>query len=139
MCEKNPQSVELVVSFLGSLSRRSKLFKEIDIQLLRIVKADLIRILENRELELLEEKNNERKRNLKINEHLEKLKLDGIEVDELLVVSKGKRRPSVGMFRTYRIDGELVHYKGVGKYPQKLKQVIEREGKSGLDKYEEKD
>lgn len=139
MCEQKNQSVESVVSFLGSLSRRSKLFKEIDIQLLRIVKADLIRILENRELELMEEKNNERKRNLKINEHLEKLKLDGIELDELLVVSKGKRRPSVGMLRTYRVNGELVHYKGVGKYPKKLKQVIEREGVSGLDKYEVKD
>lgn len=136
MSKDTLQTVDNVLTYMSSLSRRNKLFREMDIRFLRIVRADLCRALELREAELREEQDQEKERQSKISEHLQQLKKDGIEPDELLVATRSKKRPSIGPIRTYRIDGELIHYKGVGKYPRKIKEIIEKEGEEALARYE---
>lgn len=130
-------SVDNVMTFMTSLARRRKFFGEMDIRFLRIFRADVCRALDEREAILRAEEDQERERQSKIYDHLEQLRKDGIAPDELLVATKQKKRPSIGPIRTYRVNGELIHYKGVGKYPRKLKAIIDKEGEAALARYEE--
>ncbi|EOR7867420.1 H-NS family nucleoid-associated regulatory protein [Escherichia coli] len=134
--KKNIPTVAEVIQFLKSVPRRSSLFKKMDLRELSIIRADLTSVLEARinqqEQDVLEEK----ERLSKIQRHLSLLKQDGIAPDELI---KAKKRPSVGPVQSYRINGKMINYKGVGKYPRVLKEIIDREGKDGLKQYEVND
>ena len=83
-----------------------------------------------------EERLKEEERQEKIREHLTLLQQDGIEPDELLSNSRPKKRPSIGLMRTFRIKGKTVHYKGVGVYPRVLRDIIDNEGEDALQRYE---
>ncbi|PXW50404.1 hypothetical protein DFO55_12475 [Grimontella sp. AG753] len=136
MNNKTPLNVNAVAEYLSSVTRRTAVFKKMDLRLLGIVRADLIRIIELREEQLQEEEKREQEKQTKILEHLSLLRRDGIEPDELLSNSRPKKRPSIGQIRTFRVDGKLIHYKGVGVYPRKLREIIDREGEDALQLYE---
>lgn len=136
MNKKTPLTVNAVAEFLSSITRRTAVFKKMDLRLLGIVRADLIRIIELREDQLREERERAKEKQEKIQEHLSLLRQDGIEPDELLSNTRPKKRPSIGQIRTFRVHGKLVHYKGVGVYPRVLREIIEREGEDGLHRYE---
>lgn len=136
MNKKTSLSVNSVAEYLSSLTRRTSVFKKMDLRLLRIVRVDLNRILELREETVQEEQLREKEKESKIREHLTLLKRDGIAPDELLNGLRSKKRPSIGQIRSFRVDGRLVNYKGVGAYPRILRDIIEREGEDALKKYE---
>ncbi|MGE6471041.1 hypothetical protein [Serratia proteamaculans] len=136
MSKNSPMPVSDVVAFLNNLTRRNKVFRAMPIQLLRILNADSRRVLEQREDEEMALEAEQRARQKMIDEHLSLLKKDGIEPDELLNNGRPLKRPSIGRVRHYRIKGELISYKGVGKYPRKLKDIVEQEGEEGLKNYE---
>ena len=136
MNNKTPLNVSAVAEYLTSVTRRTAVFKKMDLRLLGIVRADLIRIIEIRENEIEEESRIERERQTKIREHLSLLRQDGIEPDELVSSTRPKKRPSIGQVRAFRVSGKLIYYKGVGVYPRALREIIEREGESALTKYE---
>lgn len=136
MNKKTPLSVNAVAEYLSSITRRTAVFKKMDLRLLGIVSADLNRIIEWREEQVREEKQKEQEKQSKIREHLSQLRQDGIEPDELLNSSKPKKRPSIGQIRTFRVGGKLIHYKGVGVYPRVLREIIDREGEESLQNYE---
>lgn len=131
--KKNIPTVTEVIQFLRSVPRRSSLFKKMDLRELSIIRADLTSVLETRINQQEQNDLDEKERLSKIQHHLSLLKQDGIAPDELI---KAKKRPSVGPVQSYRVDGQLIHYKGVGKYPRVLKEIIDREGKDGLKQYE---
>ncbi len=131
--KKNIPTVAEVIQFLRSVPRRSSLFKKMDLRELSIIRADLTSVLETRINQQEQDSLDEKERLSKIQRHLSLLKQDGIAPDELI---KAKKRPSVGPVQSYRVNGQLIHYKGVGKYPRVLKEIIDREGKDGLKQYE---
>ncbi|AYN25549.1 hypothetical protein D8682_00260 (plasmid) [Buttiauxella sp. 3AFRM03] len=131
--KKNIPTVTEVIQFLRSVPRRSSLFKKMDLRELSIIRADLTSVLETRINQQEQNDLDEKERLSKIQHHLSLLKQDGIAPDELI---KAKKRPSVGPVQSYRVHGQLIHYKGVGKYPRVLKEIIDREGKDGLKQYE---
>ncbi|MDM2765757.1 MULTISPECIES: H-NS family nucleoid-associated regulatory protein [Citrobacter] len=130
-------TVESVMDYMGSLTRRTSLFMKTDMRLLQIIRADLNRVIELREHLIQEEAALDKQRQEKIQEHLSLLKKDGIDPDELKGSNtKPRKRPSIGKIRTFRVEGELIHYKGVGIYPKVLRDIIDSEGESALEKYE---
>ncbi|ECC3269491.1 H-NS family nucleoid-associated regulatory protein [Enterobacter hormaechei] len=131
--KKNIPTVAEVILFLKSVPRRTSLFKKMDLRELSIIRADLTTVLEERLNQQELQDQEEKERLSKIQHHLSLLKEDGIAPDELL---KARKRPSVGPVQSYRINGQLIHYKGVGKYPRALKEIIDREGKDALKRYE---
>lgn len=131
--KKNIPTVTEVIQFLRSVPRRSSLFKKMELRELSIIRADLTSVLETRINQQEQNNLDEKERLSKIQHHLSLLKQDGIAPDELI---KAKKRPSVGPVQSYRVHGQLIHYKGVGKYPRVLKEIIDREGKDGLKQYE---
>ena len=131
--KKNIPTVAEVILFLKSVPRRTSLFKKMDFRELSIIRADLTTVLEERLNQQELQDQEEKERLSKIQHHLSLLKEDGIAPDELL---KARKRPSVGPVQSYRINGQLIHYKGVGKYPRALKEIIDREGKDALKRYE---
>ncbi|EJJ0671517.1 hypothetical protein C3D80_19630 [Cronobacter sakazakii] len=139
MPKKEVPSVESVISYLNNLTRRKKVFLEMDMRQLRILSADLRRIQEQREEELKKIEAQEQLKLDKIQAHLASLRSDGIEPDELLSGIRSKKRPSIGPVKTYQIDGELITYKGVGKYPKRLRMIIDNEGELALSRYEVND
>lgn len=130
---KNIPTITEVIQFLRSVPRRTSLFKKMDMRELSIIRADLTAELENRESQKDLQNQLKRERMDKIQRHLSLLKQDGIAPDELV---KARKKPSIGPVQSYRVNGKLIHYKGVGKYPRLLKEIIEREGKEALKKYE---
>ncbi|EBM7196744.1 hypothetical protein D3501_23520 [Salmonella enterica] len=136
MNKKTPLTVTAVAEYLSSITRRTAVFKKMDLRLLGIVRADLNRIIETREAQLEEERLRQKEKQDKIREHLSLLRQDGIEPDELLDNTRPRKRPSIGQMRTFRIHGKLVHYKGVGVYPRALREIIENEGEEALKRYE---
>lgn len=136
MNKKTSLTVNAVADYLSSVTRRTAVFKKMDLRLLGIVRADLIRIIELREEELQEERLKQKEKQEKIREHLSLLRQDGIEPDELLDNARPKKRPSIGQMRTFRVNGKTVHYKGVGVYPRVLREIIDNEGEDALQSYE---
>lgn len=130
--KKNLPTVAEVIQFLRSVPRRTLLFKKMGLRELSIIRADLTSVLEARIEEQARHEIEEKERLSKIQQHLSLLKEDDIAPDELI---RAKKRPSVGPVQSYRVNGQLIHYKGVGKYPRVLKEIIDREGKDGLQKY----
>ncbi|EHN2411780.1 H-NS histone family protein [Salmonella enterica] len=136
MNKKTSLTVNAVADYLSSVTRRTAVFKKMDLRLLGIVRADLIRIIEIREEQLEEERLKQKQKQEKIREHLTLLQQDGIEPDELLNNVRPKKRPSIGQMRTFRVKGKTVHYKGVGVYPRVLREIIDSEGGDALQSYE---
>lgn len=132
MTKKLP-TVPEVILFLKSVPRRTSLFKKMELRELSIISADMNSVLEDRNNQQEQQEQEEKERLSKIQHHLSLLKEDGIAPDELI---KARKRPSVGPVQSYRVNGQLVHYKGVGKYPRVLKEIIDLEGKDALKNYE---
>ncbi|EOH1345181.1 TPA: H-NS family nucleoid-associated regulatory protein [Citrobacter freundii] len=136
MPKKTSVTLESVMEFMGSLTRRTSLFMKTEMRMLHIIRADLNRIIEQKELLMQEEAAIEQQRQEKIQEHLSQLRKDGIEPDELMGNAKQRKRPSIGRIRTFRVNGELIHYKGVGIYPKVLRDIIDEQGEGALEQYE---
>ncbi|HCB1716936.1 H-NS histone family protein [Citrobacter portucalensis] len=132
---KNLPTVAEVIQFLRSVPRRTSLFKKMELRELSIISADLTTELDKRITQQKQLEQQEKERHNIIQHHLNLLKQDGIAPDELI---KAKKRPSIGPVQSYRVNGQLIHYKGVGKYPRALREIIDLEGKEALQKYEVK-
>lgn len=131
--KKNIPTVPEVIQFLKSVPRRTALFKKMDLRELSIIRADMSSVIETRLSQQEQEAQEDKERLSKIQHHLTLLKQDGIAPDELL---KSKKRPSVGPVKSYRVNGKLFHYKGVGIYPRVLQEIIDSHGKDALKQYE---
>ena len=66
MNKKTPLTVTAVAEYLSSITRRTAVFKKMDLRLLGIVRADLNRIIETREAQLEEERLRQKEKQDKI-------------------------------------------------------------------------
>lgn len=141
MLKNTTLTAEDVIHYLNHLARRTKIFRMMHPDLLGTVLADGRRILEQRKEEESLEREKNRQHQEKVENHLTALLDAGIEIDELKNLQKkrtkkAQKKPSIGKKKKYVINGVSVSYKGVGKYPGILREIIDKEGLAALDAYE---